>query len=385
MWLLEPEIFKAMQRATEAGIQPTAEQQGTFMAAAFDGASESTPRILTVVGNTAEIAIVGVMTQAPDFMAWLFGGGNTTYPEIVSAISLAEQNPEVTKIRYAVDSGGGQFDGLFEVLNAMQRAEKPTESVVRSMAASAAFAVVSQTDTIQATTRATRFGSIGVAAGFRVDESIIEFASTMAPKKRPDVTTAEGKAMVVEELDAMHALFVETIAAGRGTSVEGVNRDFGEGGTLLADESLARGMIDSIAGSPQSKKPASTRGATKQGAQTMTPKEILAQFPSAYNAIIALGKEQGVAQERDNVVAHLIAGESLGSMPTAIAAIKEGQPMTATLTATYMAAGVNRKTTADRVADDVDTDDVDASDNLDVDADVVASAVESHLGIGGAQ
>jgi ClpP class serine protease len=91
------------------------------------------------------------------------------------------------------------------------------------------------------------FGSIGIAASFLVDESIVEIASTEAPKKRPDVSTAEGKAIVREELDAIHEVFVEAIARGRSTTTTNVNRNFGRGAIVLARDAKRAGMIDSIA------------------------------------------------------------------------------------------------------------------------------------------
>ena len=51
-------------------------------------------------------------------------------------------------------------------------------------------------------------------------------------------------------VDGLDELFAEAIADGRGTTIEKVNADFGQGATLLADEAVKRGMIDSIAGSP---------------------------------------------------------------------------------------------------------------------------------------
>ena len=53
--------------------------------------------------------------------------------------------------------------------------------------------------------------------------------------------------MVREELDAMHKIFVDSIAEGRSVTTEKVNAEFGQGGTLLAGEALKRGMIDAVA------------------------------------------------------------------------------------------------------------------------------------------
>lgn len=54
-----------------------------------------------------------------------------------------------------------------------------------------------------------------------------------------------------------------------------------------------------------------------------------------------------VAQERDRVGAHLTMGEASGDMKTALGAVRDGSPMTQTLQAQYLMAGMNR---SDRLA-----------------------------------
>lgn len=125
------------------------------------------------------------------------------------------------------------------------------------------------------------------------------------------------------------------------------------------------------------------RGGTQQGVQNMEPKEILAQHPVAYTAIIALG----VAQERDNVLAHLTMGEASGDMATAVTAIKGGQTMTAALTATYLAASMNRAGVETRTAEEIAlaaaADGAAADDKLNGAADAVLAVVEDGLGLQG--
>jgi hypothetical protein len=60
----------------------------------------------------------------------------------------------------------------------------------------------------------------------------------------------------------------------------------------------------------------------------------------------------GVAEERDRVNAHLKMGEASGAMDVASAAIKNGDGMTASLQADYLAAGMNRRDTQNRADDD---------------------------------
>lgn len=349
LWLLDQDTREALERAYEAGVHPSADQQIEFEVrqAGVDS------RIMAIAGNTAEISIRGVLTPTPNFMAYLFGGGNTTYPEIVSAIAAAEQDPNVKKIEYAFDSAGGSIDGMFDAVAAMKDAAKPSKAIITNKAASAAYALASQADEIVATNRAARVGSIGVATSIHVSEDVVDITSTNAPKKRPDVTTKKGQAIVREELDAFHELFADAIAEGRSTTADKVNADFGQGATLLAEDALKRGMIDSVAGvvlKPvvENTKSTAASGGNQKEAIAMDLSTLRTEHPVLFEAVV----QTGVDQERDRVCAHLTMGQSSGDMETATEAIKNGDVMTASLQATYMAAGINRRDVDNREIDD---------------------------------
>jgi ClpP class serine protease len=385
MWLLEAAVRQAIEQAQKAGVVPTIEQQQQFEASRYAAEESGVSRVMTLAGNSAEISISGVITKRPSFMAMLFGGGNVTYPEIISALAEADNDPNVQDITLAIDSPGGHFDGLFDTLAAIQATKKPVRAVVSGLGASAAYAIASQADEIVAANRAVRVGSVGVVATFMNDPTEISIASTNAPKKRPDVTTEEGQAMVREELDAMHEIFVDAIAEGRGATMEKVNAEFGQGATLLAGEALKRGMIDSIAETrlkavDNTNSTTARSGGDKPEAVNMDLKTLMAQHPDVYAAAVA----EGVSQERDRVSAHLIMGEKSGAMETASAAIKDGSAMTATLQATYLTSGMNRSDVATRQGEDAAAsaaDQATASADGDDAADNVASLVEARLGV----
>lgn len=368
MWLLEPETRYRIERAERDGYTPPESVLEKISAAYTGGDSRIGDRLLTVADGTAIIQVHGTLTKRPSIFAMMFGGGNVGYPELVAAINTAEDDPRVGSIVFDIDSPGGQFDGLFDVLAAIQAAKKPTRSTVSGMAVSGAYAIASQTDEIVATSPAALFGSIGVAATVTVRPEGVNIASTAAPKKRPDVTTDEGVAIVREQLDAMHDLFVEAIATGRGITPIEINKNYGEGATLLAADALARGMIDRI-DAPTNNRPRS--GGGDERTETMDLATLQAQHPGVYAAAVQIG----VDNERDRVTAHLIMGETAGAMDTAVAAVKNGDAMTATLQATYLTAGLNRRDQEKRQQDDKDPG-ASGGDADDVGAVVVAKVAE---------
>jgi ClpP class serine protease len=250
MWFLKHEVAADMRRALDAGLAPDAAQCAAFIdriAAELTSAGAlSLPRNMSVSGNVAQINIEGVLTTKPDLFSILFGGGNTTYESIQSGLAMAAADPAVKSLVLNVNSPGGQVNGLFDTLAAIEefKATGKPISVRASMADSAAYAIAAVAGPIVATNAAAEFGSIGVAASFLKDEEIIDIASTEAPDKRPDVSTEEGQAVVRKYLDAVHELFVDAIARGRGTTVEDVNTNYGRGSVLLAGEAKKRGMIN---------------------------------------------------------------------------------------------------------------------------------------------
>lgn len=373
-WLIESTTLDALRAAVAAGHMPTAEQQ-----AEFEARDRSPGGILSVAGDKAQIAVQGVLTPRPSFLAMLFGGGNTTYGQIQAALADAETDPDVKDITLAIDSPGGAIDGLFDTLAALQGVTKPMTAKVANVGASAAYAIATQADTIEAANRATRVGSVGIVASFFVSDSQVSVSSRKAPLKNPDVRTEAGKDVVRDQLDALHDIFVDAVAEGRNMSVKKVNADFGRGATVLAEDAVRRGMIDGVAGVDQGTA-ADLGGEQKTEANKMDLVTLKAEHPAVY----AQAVEIGVTQERDRVGAHLMMGEKSGDTKTAFEAIRDGSEMTATLQATYMAAGMNRADADAAAADDAETaaaaDAVDSAPDGEDMADAVAAIVEENMG-----
>ena len=291
----------------------------------------------------------------------LFGGGNTTYPDITAGIASAVNDESVEEIIFAIDSPGGVVDGLFDMIKTIAAIDKPTTALIVNKATSAAFAIAAQTDRIVATNEAALVGSIGIAVEMVVREDRVAIASRKAPRKRPDPATAEGVAIVQDELDPIHTLFVEAISRGRAKALdtevttETVNEKYGEGAILTAREALTVSMIDEV-----SERTPGTIAAPDSGIEAddvtigqlntneeqggiMDLKELKAQHPDVYAAVLAEGKEQGVIQERDRVTAHLTYGSGMNAMDIAVEAIKEGKEVTAAIQAEYNVAGLAKK------------------------------------------
>lgn len=350
-WLITKSALDVVRAAEALGVIPTATQQAEFTASYTDGDYPGA-RIMSKVGNVAQINISGVLSKEPSWVLRWFGGGNTAYSEIISAINEAERDPAIEEVVFAIDSPGGQTSGLTGAMDAIAAMTMPTRAEVSGMAASAAYGLASQADSITATDRGAMFGSIGVKATYYVDGTVIEVTSSNAPEKAPDVTTEEGRVMVQKLLDQIEAVFIEDIARGRNTTPDKVKADFGRGGVFLANEAKTHGMIDDV--KDRTQQPGATT--TTQEANSMNLQELQQKHPETYAAAVAEGVAQGIAQEKDRVSAHLTAGEACGDLTIAVAAVNDGSQFTQAHQSKYMVAGMKNSQIGARQGDTTTTD-----------------------------
>jgi ClpP class serine protease len=307
-------------------------------AIAYIDASEAKNKPSTA-GTSSIIPIEGVLTQKRDLFAAWFGGGNTLYPDITKAIVTGETDPLVSEHVLAVGtSPGGSIDGLFDTMAAIKAAKKPVRAIVRGMAASATFALVSQADEVIASNDVTQFGSVGIVSTFRVLENLVDVTSTKAPEKRPDVTTKEGIETARKPLDAIHDKFVEAIAKGRGTTSANVNENYGRGAIVIASDAVKQGMIDSIGIADTQTQNTANTGGEEVEARMKTLEDFRAQHPALYAEAVQVG----IDQERDKVKAHAIYGAASGDYEGALKNIKDGVELTATVRAEYETKGWNK-------------------------------------------
>lgn len=378
MWLIQEDVLAELQGIHSLNITPSAAQQAQFEAMSTEAPEAAASRITRKAGGqTAEMFIDGPLTERPSFLAMLLGLGGTSYRAIRGALAQADSDPDVSDIVMNINSPGGHVEGLFETIAAIQAFKKPIK-VRAANANSAAYALAAAAGPIEAVSHASTFGSVGVVAGFGVDDKRIEIANTESPNKRPDLKTEDGKAVVREHLDAMQELFVGAIAEGRAynardkaITAEVVTKKFGRGSTLLAAQALKLKMIDQApapfirpvppvsSGKRATSDPAveAAGGATRK---TMTKEEIKAQFPAVYEAIAeegkvagkAEGKTEGEALERKRVLAHLKLGKTTGAMKIAEDAIAAGKStLDEDVHADYLSASMNRRDVGARQED----------------------------------
>lgn len=260
-WAIVPEYLEAIEAIAARALDSAALERlaADGHAASMDGARAAVAAVgrelpgsqmSTYRDGAAVIPMVGTIMPRASLIGASTGG--TSLDSLMHDVRVAERAEDVERIVLLVDSPGGMVSALGEAADSLRATAKPITAFISGMGASAAYWLASQAGEI-VMDRSASVGSIGVVATTSRQEGpdqngrrAYEVVSSGAPMKRPDVTTDEGRAAVQAEVDAIEAVFVADVAAGRGVSVEQVRRDFGRGAMVAAAQAVAAGMADRI-------------------------------------------------------------------------------------------------------------------------------------------
>lgn len=220
----------------------------------FDIDIEDSEELFSVKNGVATIPIQGMLVNKVDICSAFFGETVTTYRFIRAAVAQAEADPAVEKIRFDINSGGGVVSGVDITFQAILNAKKPTVAVVSDMAASAAFWLASAADEIISISRTGFFGSIGVAVEMvnrdKMDDDRgikrVILTNTSSKDKRPDMLTEDGQQVMIDELNAIYDVFVESILVKRSAKLSRDTIDALGGRVIIASEAVEMGLADRI-------------------------------------------------------------------------------------------------------------------------------------------
>lgn len=199
------------------------------------------------------IAVIPIQGLLINRFGSSWGGWITGYQYITRLTMAADMDPDVELIVYDVNSGGGEVAGCAECGNIIAATETPTLAVVDSNCYSAAYWLASQTN------RVTSIGSGGVGSigalcmHIDVSEALekegVKITLIHAGKHKVDGNPYEElpddvKAKWQAGVDAARNSFAETVAAGRGLSLESVLET--EADCFTAQQALDLKLIDAV-------------------------------------------------------------------------------------------------------------------------------------------
>lgn len=203
-----------------------------------------------VRGSVAVIPVQGAVFRYANIMTEYSGA--TSFDMLAKDFSEALDNPDVKSIVLKIDSPGGTVSGtgqFAEYVN-QARGQKEVIAFVDNMAASAAYWIAAAASRI-VSAKSGMVGSIGVQSGitFQKEREGVErltFTSSQSPNKNSDPRTDAGKAAQQKIADDLAQVFIDSVAAYRGTTSENVLENYGQGAVFVASEALSRGMIDAV-------------------------------------------------------------------------------------------------------------------------------------------
>jgi len=296
------EDFKKNPKAYIINIH--SDEDGKVNPEAFSSLFSVEPQdLLSINGSEAVISITGPLVDVNDCASAAFGC--TSYEDIVSAIEKVENMEDIDSVIFNIDSPGGMVHGVDTASIAIKNMKKKTESRTAVMAASAAYWLASQCDSMTATCATAQFGSIGVVIEYWSTERAMTEAgldkvcitSTNAPEKRVDALTDSGRKKIKADLDGIEDIFLRRIADGRGVTVSEAKNNFGRGGMFLAEKSLEAGMIDKTEFILNNNIDSTTEDNISAESE-MNLKEFLESNPSAQTEVNSLVKSSVDASEK---------------------------------------------------------------------------------------
>ncbi len=202
----------------------------------------------------------------------------------------------MNRIVLDIDSPGGHVTGVHEMANMIRdlSGQKQITSYVSGTGASAAYWLASASSDI-VLDATSRVGSIGVVVAYPKGESdVLEIVNTASPNKSPDVETKEGRIVVVEQMNALADVFINSVAEFRGVSIKVVEKDFGRGGILVGEHAVKAGMADRLGSFEQLlKENGGSSMPTKAPKTELTLDTLKADHPELYNSVRAEGVTEG--------------------------------------------------------------------------------------------
>lgn len=278
----------------------------------------------SVRDGVAIVPIEGALFRHANLMTQFSGA--TSYDTLATDFRAAIEDPTVHSIILQVDSPGGQVNGGSELAQQIRAAStdsgKPVVAYIGGTGASAAYWLASAASKIFAADTAI-IGSIGAQAGYRIDKpengtKEIRFVSSQSPLKNPNPETEAFAKQQQSIVDGLAQVFIETVAAYRGTTTANVLENYGQGAVFVATEAQKRGMIDGLT-TLEELITSLQKESTKMDYKDLTPELVAQNAPDVFKAIqativvpdVEAANNAGRVAERERIQAIIEAGNGV--------------------------------------------------------------------------
>jgi capsid assembly protease len=203
-------------------------------------------------GGVAVLTLEGVMAPKANLMMRISGGVSTQIAGM--QIESAMADPRVTAMVLAIDSPGGSVFGTPELGATVRElsAIKPIVTVSEATLASAAYWVASAANAVYISGPTVQVGSIGVVASHNYNPQASGTTTEITAGKYKRIASPagplskEGLAYMQGQVDHLYAVFVDAVAANRGTSTDAVLEHMADGRVFIGQQAIDRGLVDGV-------------------------------------------------------------------------------------------------------------------------------------------
>jgi len=272
-------------------------------------------RPYVVKNGTLHIPVKGVLLHNYPYAV---GSWATGYAYIRKAIERGLTDPEVVRIAFDINSGGGEVAGNFDLVDWIyeQRGQKPMWAFVDEQAYSAAYSVATAADK-RIMPRTGGVGSVGVVTSHMdvskaLDKNGIKITFIHAGKHKVDGNPYEPLAADVKEriqvrIDGLYGIFTSTVARNLGLDEEIVRNT--EALTYSAEEAIEIGFADEVRAIDEALAGFSgfsaTPGEIVMSDDTIKQQEAAQVDEAALESARAEGRTEGATAERERIQAIL--------------------------------------------------------------------------------
>ena len=217
--------------------------------------AEPSKAIRAVKGKVGVIPVWGPVQQR--MSSELMKAGGTPLDFIARAFDRMVADPSIGAIVLSIDSPGGSSFGVEELATKIKdaRSKKPIYAMADSYAASAAYWLASAASMVICTPSGV-VGSVGVYVSHVDKSKAMADAGTVltlvsSGKFKTELATNsplsdDARANLQRNVDELHDTFISALKSNRGTTVENVRQNYGQGRVMSSGDALAAGMIDRV-------------------------------------------------------------------------------------------------------------------------------------------
>lgn len=268
-----------------------------------------------VKDGTLRIPVKGVLLH--DF-PYALGSWATGYAYIRKAIERGLTDPEVVRIAFDINSGGGEVAGNFDLVDWIydQRGQKPMWAFVDEHAYSAAYSIASAADH-RVMPRTGGVGSVGVVTShmdvskamnaYGVKVTFIHAGKHKVDGNPYEPLSEDVKARIQVRIDGLYGIFTSTVSRNLGIDEDIVRNT--EALTFSATEAVEIGFADEIRATEEALAGFSGLSATPgEIVMSENPKEqedTAQADQAALDTARAEGRNEGATAERERIQAIL--------------------------------------------------------------------------------